>query len=106
MHRHQAAIDTLLISQFRTQDQQSRWPKAAALFVVVAALMLVLLVAAAAPMLSRQYASPLNEIVEWTRRIQRREPGAARYGAASALISGLPGKRNSFQRFASVPAGS
>jgi signal transduction histidine kinase len=74
MQRHQAAIDTLLISQFRTQDQQTRWPKAAALFVVVAALMLVLLVAAAAPMLSRQYASPLNEIVEWTRRIQRREP--------------------------------
>lgn len=74
MQRHQAAIDTLLISQFRTQDQQTRWPKAAALFVVVAALMLVLLVAAAAPMLSHQYASPLNEIVEWTRRIQRREP--------------------------------
>jgi signal transduction histidine kinase len=89
MQRHQAAIDTLLISVTRTQDQQSRWPQAAALFIVVAATVMVILIAVAAPMLSRQYASPLNEIVEWTRRIQRREPvpDATKPGTMPELVT-------------------
>jgi signal transduction histidine kinase len=42
--------------------------------IVVFAGALILLIVGVGAMLSRQYAAPMNEIVDWTRRIQRHDP--------------------------------
>jgi signal transduction histidine kinase len=42
--------------------------------VAIAALLMMVLVAAIVPLLSRQLSAPLDEVVDWTGRIKRREP--------------------------------
>lgn len=42
--------------------------------VAIAALVVLVLVAAVVPLLSRQLSAPLDEVVDWTGRIKRREP--------------------------------
>jgi signal transduction histidine kinase len=74
MEHHDSAVQHLLVAATNVQEQNRQWPAAAAAFLALATLVLVALAGVAGPLLSRQYAAPLNEIVDWTRKIQRREP--------------------------------
>jgi two-component system nitrogen regulation sensor histidine kinase NtrY len=74
MELHDSTVQHLLVAATNVQEQNRRWPQAAAVFLALATLVLLALAGVVGPLLSRQYAAPLNEIVDWTRRIQRREP--------------------------------
>lgn len=75
MEMHDSAVRTLLIKTATTAaDVNKVWPRRAAIWLTAAALVLIAAIAAIGLVLSHQYAAPLNEIVDWTRRIQRREP--------------------------------
>ena len=71
--RHDRAVTRLLEHASVKRSEQTGWEGKTAVAVAVIIAALVLLVAAAGALLSRQYAAPLNEIVDWTRRIQRHE---------------------------------
>ena len=89
MEHHDSAVQHLLVAAINVQEQNRQWPAAAAAFLALATLVLVALAALVGPLLSRQYAAPLNEIVDWTRRIQRREPlpGVSKPGTVPELIT-------------------
>lgn len=74
MVAHERAVASLqgaaLVTGFQVKNWRGRTPAIIAAFVGA----LVLLIAGVGALLSRQYAAPLNEIVDWTRRIQRHEP--------------------------------
>ncbi len=73
MYAHDSAVAHLTSAFSTKHDQAIGWTgKVVSAAALVAALVL-LLVAAGAAVLARQYAAPLSEIVEWTRRIQRHE---------------------------------
>ena len=73
MYRHDSAVDLMLRTASTTNDRASKWWGGFAGLVALIAGVLFLLVAVVGALLSRQYAAPLNEIVDWTRRIQRHE---------------------------------
>jgi signal transduction histidine kinase len=89
MERHDSTVQHLLVAAIQVQDQNRKWPAAAAGFLGLAALVLLALAGVVGPLLSRQYAAPLNEIVDWTRRIQRREPlpSTSKPGTVPELIT-------------------
>ncbi len=72
--RHREAVSDLL-TRYRNAQGVARnsltdiWR-----VVAIAALVVLVLVAAVVPMLSRQLSAPLDEVVDWTGRIKRREP--------------------------------
>lgn len=71
---HDSTVQRLLIAAVQTGSKTTQWRRRTAVVIAVVAGLLVLLVAGMGALLSRQYAAPLNEIVDWTRRIQRHEP--------------------------------
>ncbi|MGH7583686.1 MAG: sensor histidine kinase [Gemmatimonadales bacterium] len=72
---HNDAVIDLVATTKHVQDAQRRWTVNAAVALAVAAGFLAIVFAAGGGLLlSRQYAAPLDELVDWTRRIQRREP--------------------------------
>lgn len=89
MERHDSAVQHLLEAATNVQAQNRQWPEAAAVFLALATVVLLALVGVVGRRLSHQYAAPLNEIVDWTRRIQRREPlpREGRSGTVPELIT-------------------
>ncbi|MGH7593827.1 MAG: sensor histidine kinase [Gemmatimonadales bacterium] len=89
MERHDSAVQHLIVAAIQVQHDNRRWPAAAAVFLVFAVLVLLALTGVVGLLLSRQYAAPLHEIVDWTRRIQRREPlpRESRPGTVPELIT-------------------
>ncbi|MES1259333.1 MAG: histidine kinase dimerization/phospho-acceptor domain-containing protein, partial [Gemmatimonadota bacterium] len=73
MQRHDSALSRLFSIAGQKKREAARWNGATVALVAVVAAVLVLLIAAFGALLAKQYAAPLNEIVEWTRRIQRHE---------------------------------
>ena len=71
---HAANVKRLMIDATQTGARAKTFRGQAAAAIAVVAGSLVLLIAGVGALLSRQYAAPLNEIVDWTRRIQRHEP--------------------------------
>lgn len=69
----------------------SAWRKNQKWVIGGAAVAMVLLIIGVGAFMSRQYASPLNEIVDWTRRIQRHDPlpppTAAKKGTMPELVT-------------------
>lgn len=72
--QHDSVWHRLLSLANNTRAQEHRWQLNGPAALVVAAGIFVLILLAAGSILSRQYASPLNEIIDWTRRIRRHEP--------------------------------
>jgi two-component system nitrogen regulation sensor histidine kinase NtrY len=70
---HDDSVRNLMFSATNTRRDQTRWVVAAPTALLIAAGGLVVIVAIVSLRLSRQYSAPLNEIVDWTRRIQRHE---------------------------------
>lgn len=89
MERHDSAVQHLLVAVTRVQSDSRRWPAGAAVFLGFTVLVLLALTGVVGLLLSRQYAAPLHEIVDWTRRIQRREPlpDATKAGTVPELIT-------------------
>jgi two-component system nitrogen regulation sensor histidine kinase NtrY len=72
--RHDSTVQQLSIKSLATGALANQWRGRAPAIIAAFVGVLVLLIAGVGALLSRQYAAPLNEIVDWTRRIQRREP--------------------------------
>ncbi len=70
---HNDAVHHLQSAANSTGNEQTGWQWKGGVGVVVLLLGLVMLVVFVGARLSQQYAAPLNEIVDWTRRIQRHE---------------------------------
>jgi len=73
MQLHDSAVRMLVTRTTRTSKEQRLWAVKATTALLIAAGILVLVIAVVSLKLSRQYSAPLNDIVEWTRRIQRHE---------------------------------
>ena len=73
INTHNDSVQHLMLAAGTTRDAAKDWQWKAGFGVAVVLLGLVLLVVFIGARLSRQYAAPLNEIVDWTRRIQRHE---------------------------------
>lgn len=89
MLEHDATVKRLMIGAAQTGDKARQFRGQAAVAIGVVAGSLLLLVAGIGALLSRQYAAPLNEIVDWTRRIQRHEalPTEPKAGTMPELIT-------------------
>jgi two-component system nitrogen regulation sensor histidine kinase NtrY len=74
MRNHVDTVSRMLRIAGQKNVLASEWQQGRAGAFVVVAGALAALVAAFGFLLSREYAAPLNEIVDWTRRIQRHEP--------------------------------
>jgi signal transduction histidine kinase len=86
---HGAAVKQLMIDATQTRDKTRQFRAQATVAIAIVAGSLVLLIAGVGALLSRQYAAPLNEIVDWTRRIQRHEalPATPKTGTMPELIT-------------------
>jgi signal transduction histidine kinase len=71
---HNAIVQNLMVEAGHISFRAHTFQAQAALAIAIVAGSLLLLVAGMGALLARQYAAPLNEIVDWTRRIQRHEP--------------------------------
>ena len=72
--RHDGKVQILSAKSSATGILATEWRGRQRAIIAFAAGALLLLIAGVGALLSRQYAAPLNEIVDWTRRIQRHEP--------------------------------
>jgi signal transduction histidine kinase len=71
---HQEAVSELLTRYKNAQAVARNTLSDIWRVVAIAALVVLVLVAAVVPLLSRQLSAPLDEVVDWTGRIERREP--------------------------------
>ncbi len=74
LQQHDDSVRSLMIAATQTPGAERQWGERAAVALILVVGFFVLLVVGAGAMLSRQYAAPLNEIVDWTRRILRHDP--------------------------------
>ncbi len=86
---HNAIVQNLMVEAGHINFKRNNFRAQAALAIAIVAGSLLLLVAGMGALLARQYAAPLNEIVDWTRRIQRHEmlPTEAKAGTMPELIT-------------------
>lgn len=85
VQRHDTAVRQLLVANTRQLIlARDTWPHRGALVLVFATLALIIAVVVAGRLLAAQYAAPLTEIADWTRRIQRHEPLPAMTGKTVA----------------------
>jgi signal transduction histidine kinase len=74
LQQHDDSVRSLMIAATQTPVAERQWGERAAVALILVVGFFALLVVGAGAILSRQYAAPLNEIVDWTRRILRHEP--------------------------------
>ncbi len=74
LNRHNAAVTSLVGFAHNAQLYKGNWPEQTARVMIIPAIVLVIAVALAGQLLARQYSAPLDEVVDWTRRIDRHEP--------------------------------
>jgi signal transduction histidine kinase len=73
VQRHDTTVSQLLVDNTRLTVARAKWPHSAAWALGFATLAMVIVVVVAGRLLAAQYAAPLTEIADWTRRIERHE---------------------------------
>lgn len=86
LERHRATVQFIVETSPFGRDLKELLPRAFLFLGASAAVVIVIMVAVVGLSLARQLSAPLDEVVEWTGRIQRHEP----LGAPSPNDGGIP----------------